>query len=203
MFYQFLCEFLPFLIALNIYGHALKKDRKPLSGSAYGMLCIFALYMMGVLLVTGAGTLYNGIYNGLDLESLNLIPFSDGNFSIVGYLLNVILFVPLGFLVPLIFQNKDRLRSVLGLGFAFSLLIELSQILSFRAKDVDDLIMNTLGTAVGFLIFAVFKKYLGERFHGFFVPESGLALAMLIPFLARFFLYCERGFSRWLYSIHP
>ncbi|MDE8707787.1 VanZ family protein [[Ruminococcus] torques] len=36
--------------------------------------------------------------------------------------------------------------------FSFSILIEISQLLNNRRTDIDDLIMNTLGSIIGFLI---------------------------------------------------
>lgn len=199
--YEFVCEFLPFFLALVFYGRTQKRRGAPLLGYAYGLLCLFAFYVMGVFHFTGTGTLYNGLRLGLNVSSVNLIPFSDGNLSIPGYLLNMVLFLPLGFLVPLIFRNKDRLLSILGLGLAFSLLIELSQMLSFRATDVDDLIMNTLGAVLGFLIYKVLRKCAGTKLRRWNVPASGLLLAIAVPFLSRFFLYHEFWFSQWIYAL--
>lgn len=43
-------------------------------------------------------------------------------------------------------------------GFLFSLIIEVGQLFTIRATDVDDLIMNTLGSIFGFIIFKIFSK---------------------------------------------
>ena len=60
-------------------------------------------------------------------------------------LLNVILFIPVGLLVP-------RWKTV-GLAAGYSLLIELAQLVSFRGLfEFDDVIHNALGTALGVLI---------------------------------------------------
>ena len=39
-----------------------------------------------------------------------------------------------------------------------SLAIEICQLFCYRATDVDDLIMNTLGTLVGYLIWLLYKR---------------------------------------------
>ncbi len=72
--------------------------------------------------------------------------------------LNVLLFVPLGYFVRVILHRGVVVATVLGLGL--SLLIELTQKTgvwnlydcAYRLFDVDDLIVNTLGATVGSLL---------------------------------------------------
>ncbi len=72
--------------------------------------------------------------------------------------LNVLLFVPLGYFVRVILHRGVVLATVLGLGL--SLLVELTQKTgvwhlydcAYRFFDVDDLIVNTLGATVGSLL---------------------------------------------------
>jgi glycopeptide antibiotics resistance protein len=66
---------------------------------------------------------------------------------------NVALFLPLGFLLPLLAPRLDRPWRTVGVGFALSSAIELSQVAfpGVRRADVNDVLMNTLGTALGFL----------------------------------------------------
>jgi glycopeptide antibiotics resistance protein len=68
---------------------------------------------------------------------------------------NVALFLPLGFLLPLLAPSLDRLWRTVGAGFALSAAIELSQVAfpGVRRADVNDVLMNTLGAALGFLAF--------------------------------------------------
>ena len=66
--------------------------------------------------------------------------------------LNAVMFAPLGFLLPLFFERYRHWGRTLAAGFLTSLAVELIQLLTFRATDADDLIMNTLGTLVGFLL---------------------------------------------------
>lgn len=53
------------------------------------------------------------------------------------------------------------LAQTVGLGFLFSLLIEISQLLNFRASDVNDLILNTAGALGGFGIYQIGHRALG------------------------------------------
>jgi glycopeptide antibiotics resistance protein len=65
---------------------------------------------------------------------------------------NVALFVPLGFLLPLVAPRMDRWWRAVGAGFALSTAIELTQLAfpGLRRPDVNDVLMNTLGAALGF-----------------------------------------------------
>ena len=89
---------------------------------------------------------------------MNLIPFYHIRYAYEQFLLNIILFVPFGILWPL-YQGKIRLKTSLSSGFIFSLLIETVQLgLSclFQVPewyfDVNDLIANTLGAAIGYIV---------------------------------------------------
>jgi glycopeptide antibiotics resistance protein len=66
---------------------------------------------------------------------------------------NVALFLPLGFLLPLLAPRLDRPGRTVTAGFLLSAAIELSQVAfpGVRRADVNDVLMNTLGTALGFL----------------------------------------------------
>jgi glycopeptide antibiotics resistance protein len=65
---------------------------------------------------------------------------------------NVALFVPLGFLLPLLAPWFDRHRRAVAAGLALSLAIELSQLAfpGVRRADVNDVLLNALGAALGF-----------------------------------------------------
>jgi glycopeptide antibiotics resistance protein len=65
---------------------------------------------------------------------------------------NVLLFVPLGFLLPLLVPAMRRWWQALAVGAGVSLLIELYQLAwpGVRKVSVDDLLMNALGAVLGF-----------------------------------------------------
>jgi len=67
---------------------------------------------------------------------------------------NVLLFVPLGFLLPLLLPRMARPWRVLAAGAGVSLLVELAQLPmpGVRRADVNDLLMNVAGTALGWLL---------------------------------------------------
>jgi glycopeptide antibiotics resistance protein len=74
--------------------------------------------------------------------------------GICNILLNVILFVPLGYLVPAAVRKIDSWWKMLIVGFEFTLIIETSQLILHRGMfDVDDLALNTLGAMIGWILY--------------------------------------------------
>ena len=75
---------------------------------------------------------------------------------------NVALFMPLGILLPFVDKRFRSLRRVLLLALCMSLVIETLQfVLRFvgnpRAVDIDDVLLNTLGAVLGYLIYRGLK----------------------------------------------
>ena len=119
--------------------------------------------------------------------NLNLIPFVGMADSIQNTLLNVLLFIPLGFFLPLLWKRYRKLPNTLVFAFFATLFIELSQLFTYRATDVDDLITNVLGTLCGFLLANGFTK--GYTAHiGSGNPEKELALLCGSVVFVMFFL---------------
>ena len=72
---------------------------------------------------------------------------------------NVAIFVPTGIILPILYRKLNSPGKVVFTGFCMSLCIEILQLpFSVRMSDVDDLILNTLGTAAGYLIYSMIKK---------------------------------------------
>lgn len=109
---------------------------------------VFALYLSAVYALVG---LPNILYFRLDLN-LNLVPFAYMFSDLDTTLLNVLLFVPLGLALPLLWKPFTTGWRTVLFGLLTSVFIETMQIFSFRATDVNDLMTNTLGTLLGFLI---------------------------------------------------
>ena len=66
---------------------------------------------------------------------------------------NIIMFMPFGFLVPL-FSKKKKWWQILLFGALLSVLIEVIQhLLRIGIADIDDVILNSFGTIIGFGIY--------------------------------------------------
>jgi glycopeptide antibiotics resistance protein len=99
--------------------------------------------------------------------SYNFIPFSSihemqsrGSFWFLRNVLgDIIIFMPFGFLIPLVLNNLKKLIHVTLYGFVLSLIFEIFQSTGFillRNFDVDDLILNTVGVIGGFILCKIF-----------------------------------------------
>lgn len=128
---------------------------------------IFGLYVLSVLAAVGFPSLS---YLTVDF-TVNVIPFGELFDFSMSYLsnmiLNVILFMPLGVFLPMMSGEWKSWKRVVLTGFLFSLFIEIMQIFSFRATDVDDLMMNTLGAAAGYGVWHFIRrnKFFGDKVH--------------------------------------
>lgn len=83
--------------------------------------------------------------------NLNLVPIIGMIEDWKNSILNILLFIPLGVALPVLWNKFRTKRNSVLFGFAVSFVIELLQILTYRATDINDLITNTLGTYLGFL----------------------------------------------------
>ena len=198
--YEFLSGFLPFLVVLILLRRRRGRYASPVSKGAWALPILFALYILAVFSITGAMTIYElfkeNFENGIHI---NLIPFSR-HIDLRGYVLNAVMFLPLGFLVPLIWKGLASFISILLSGFCFSLLIELSQLFSSRATDVDDLIINTLGAGIGFLMYKAWARITGSKFQQEGIPSVELPVYIGVIFLGRFLLFNRMGLIRLLYG---
>ena len=156
--YYFICTvILCLLFQIFFLRKSAKQSRVYLSIRHFLWVYVFLIYLMFVYKETGMGTLWIiGRYETLiRMEQISLIPFADIGITsgVINYFLNIVMTIPLGFLLPLIWPEFRSYKKVVLTGFAFSLLIELSQLLNLRATTIDDLVMNTLGSFIGCLIF--------------------------------------------------
>lgn len=165
----------------------------------YVLVFLFAVYFCAVLTVTGSGTVFDLTnLTAIEAANINIIPFYEEAWF-MQYVLNVIMLVPLGFMLPAIWKKADKLVVVTLFGFCFSLAIELSQLLNYRISDTDDLIMNTFGAIVGFLLFRLFFRRsdkIDKR------PERNSLepfLCISFMFLGHFFLFNSYGALNLLY----
>jgi Glycopeptide antibiotics resistance protein len=92
---------------------------------------------------------------------MNMHPFDDylcgrGD-AVRQIILNVIMMIPFGFLLPI--MKKQKLWSCALWTFLFSLGIEMTQPLinGSRLSDITDLVTNTIGGIIGYTIYQLFK----------------------------------------------
>ncbi len=113
---------------------------------------LFCYYLIGVLTMTGIGKLKSFE------PRIVFIPFLDMIGGPVDTILNVVLFLPLGFFLPLLWKKQCRINRVALTGFLFSLSIEIVQMFCRGTTDINDLITNTVGACLGYLIYKLLSK---------------------------------------------
>ncbi len=128
---------------------------------------LFILYLLLLLYLTMYSRYYGRDYIR---RSMNLVPLKtilqylnaniNRNIIVTNLLGNVIAFMPMGFLLPLVsIKLSGFFRAALA-SAAASLWIETAQyIIGVGAADIDDLILNTAGGILGFLIFLAFRTF--------------------------------------------
>ncbi len=197
--YEFSASFIPFMITMIFLHYKHKKQEIHISKVYYGIAAVFSIYIIAVFHFTGTGTLYDGFLYELELkqEQLNFVPFSN-DIDITAYLQNILLFVPFGFLIPLIHKQKINIIYILTNGFLFSVLIETSQLLNNRRTDIDDLILNTLGAFIGFILYKLFIRITKFKYKTSFYIEPYIFIAII--FISRFLLFNEIGIAKLLYK---
>jgi len=79
---------------------------------------------------------------------------------ILNLLGNLLIFAPLGFLVPLMRTRKTGVIRIFIYSFLFSLGIEILQLVTrVGVFDVDDIILNTAGGLIGYVLY-LFTRFL-------------------------------------------
>lgn len=153
-----------FIIMAVFYGIKFLVKRKfnfkPLS-----MLCEFA-WVLTVLIILSITGVIGGDYGNTSIFQGN-IHFSFSLFQeglSTATLLNLILFIPFGFFSPIIFK-KLREKWIYGIliGLVFSIIIEFFQTFSGRFIQLDDILMNTLGTFIGYEIYIFLRNKMRKK----------------------------------------
>lgn len=70
---------------------------------------------------------------------------------------NIVMFCPIGFFTALLWRGCSWYHST-ACGFFFSVLIECFQLFIGRRTDIDDIILNTLGAFLGYILFFLSEK---------------------------------------------
>ena len=125
-----------------------------------------ALFLL--CLTTDMGSLVRNFSNPLILlppiRALHCITHFDYRFTLLAWgferdmFLNTVLFVPLGAALPILWKKANFGRTTL-VGFLLTFFIEMrAQPLMSRNPSLDDIIFNTLGTVIGYLLFMLLRK---------------------------------------------
>lgn len=158
--------YLATLVYLAVY------QGRRLSPLRFAILTAFVLYLLAVLhLVLFPIQVRIGNPYSENLEYINAIPILTADLH--SFLSSVILMVPLGVFLPLLLPTSSSVKTIARQTFKLSLAIELTQFFtnvilgSARLPDVNDVIANTLGGVLGYLLFKQMSRIVAidEFFH--------------------------------------
>ena len=111
---------------------------------------------------------------GTETSRINLIPFNTLNrylfmesrtldnwnvVSLINLVGNSFLFSPIGIVLPLLYKKFDSFKIIFLTGLMTTLSIEFIQIFIKRSVDIDDIILNTIGVIIGYILYKIFKKF--------------------------------------------
>lgn len=166
------------IVVWAIFRLYLAKLRRTLDLTKEGALLILVIYFLilirltifkfSIIMISSPLNSYQYTFLGVD-GIINIIPFKEtvnilrdgihNNGIIKGIILNVIYFIPLGFLLPLLFKKINSFLKIILISTITSSLIEIIQLFTiFSVSNIDDVIFNIIGSAIGLICFKLFEK---------------------------------------------
>ncbi len=161
-----LCLF--YLIGYYFIYRKLFNGKKSFNLKKSFIITIFISYIFLVLGATMLGRLQDTL-GGINLELFSSYRKAIFSFSIFAWrdiILNIIMFIPLGFLLPLLNKIFYKPYSTLLLSFCFTLGIEIVQLITkIGAFDLDDIFNNFLGAIIGYCVVMTILSATSENKH--------------------------------------
>lgn len=166
------------IVVWAIFRLYLAKLRRTLDLTKEGALLILVIYFLilirltifkfSIIMISSPLNSYQYTFLGVD-GIINIIPFKEtvnilrdgihNNRIIKGIILNVIYFIPLGFLLPLLFNKINSFLKIILISTITSSLIEIIQLFTiFSVSNIDDIIFNIIGSVIGLILFKLFEK---------------------------------------------
>ncbi|MEG2109677.1 MAG: VanZ family protein [Clostridium sp.] len=140
----------------------------------YLVLILYISILISILIFkNGDASILSGFMNNKSfIEKLSfaqVIPFATikefifdaptYSIAIRNLLGNIIIFCPLGFLLPIAFTRLSNWKKIFIVSLGISLLIEVIQLITgYGFFDVDDLILNVFGAMIGYFVYKLFVK---------------------------------------------
>lgn len=154
-----------------------------------GLLVGYIIMVLGVTFLN-RGSYFQG--RSMNLHFLSSYWEAWNSFSVRHWqfvILNIVMFIPLGILLPIFHSNFRKAGWTIGLGLLFTITIESIQLITGRGSFVlDDIFNNTLGAIIGYgMIMGVLTliKEHQKKFYkvlGYFSPLLIVTVAFIVIF---------------------
>ncbi len=124
-------------------------------------LLIFYLVALTWIIVLKMQFPFSG--NLPELRNINLIPFGgslivNGEVSFSEIIKNVLVFIPFGILISLLWERKSFVQKILPIVLTSFIFETLQFIFEIGASDITDIISNSFGGVIGIVITGVISK---------------------------------------------
>lgn len=135
------------------------------------LFVVYCLLLVEVLFLKNefrSGISIQNIFSGTNIRSINLIPFStiisyihrlsdnsiNTSIVIMNLFTNLILFAPMGFFIPILFNKKIKnIKQFIFFVMVTTIFIESIQFFTISGSaDIDDVILNTFGACLVYLL---------------------------------------------------
>lgn len=171
-FFQILCLFIYILFLIYMIRRAFPLKTQVLYS------CVYLYFVMVVSLAIFPVFIDKNLISQYAAEEekirMNFIPFASiyklierGDFYLISRTIggNIILLLPLGFLLPLISEKLSDWGKVAFAGLLLGIVIQLIRVIlsliygfSYRPIDIDNIILNLIGCCGGYLLFLWARK---------------------------------------------
>ena len=142
-----LCGSVPVMCGAALYFLMLYTAGRKQSAEHIITSLLFCLYIVGILTVTGI------CVKAAFSPRIVLVPFVDMISGPVDTVLNILMFIPMGFFLPAMYKEYDRISRTAVTALLISLSIETVQAFGYGTTDINDLITNTAGACTGYIMY--------------------------------------------------
>lgn len=118
-------------------------------------------FCFSIFIILYATFMYVPLDFSATTKYFNLVPFKalDGSTEFSNYIsekiLNIIVFIPFGFLLPAQLKRFRKALYAIVASATFTIFVEVTQYFGGRAADIDDVISNLLGAIIGYLFYVI------------------------------------------------
>lgn len=188
---------LPFGLMLELwisYSTSVKGRRVPVRHCVLAIL--FLCFCAAILATLGSPSIADFHPENWRKE-LVLLPFVPMLKNPIGNLRTLFSFLPFGFLWPLVWKSTARKTIIAGCWYSLS--IELLQLFNWRTTNINDWILNVVGTILGYLLLHLLQTHTERgriwlREPSDEIPEHDLlhyerCICILLPWISQFIFY--------------
>lgn len=151
------------LVTVFVLLYVKKLSYKKIPWWKFGVLFLFVTYFYCMLQITLLSRYTSEMFGNADLSIL--VKWQMNDMEKAYFVSNIIMFVPMGVLLPMLFKWSKYLLTSLPVAIVLSCLIELIQLKrKIGYCQLDDVVANIIGFLIGYLGFvAIFEVVLGIK----------------------------------------